>query len=148
MLPTALAALLLLGGCQTARNVDEALRRVDVLDRVFDPARFRTPPPPPPAPEPELLVKVQEPEAPAPEPIAAPVPEPLPPEPVPEPVPAAAPAPPSTAELLRRNPWLSRFWSELTPAQQARVTRRLPADTAARWDVMGLPDRARLLQGG
>jgi hypothetical protein len=143
---TALAALLLLAGCQTVREVDEAMRRVDVLDRVFEPQRFRRPPPPPapavlekdPAPEPVVEAVA--------EPVAAPLAEPLPPLPEPEPEPVRA-APPSTAEVLRRNPWMTRFWSELTPAQQARVGRRLPGDSAARWDGMGLPDRARLLGG-
>jgi outer membrane biosynthesis protein TonB len=137
--------MLSLTGCQVAQNVDAALRRVDVLDRVFEPGRFRTPPPPPEAPpEPETLAKAPGPE---PEPVqaeAAPVTAPAP-EPAPEPVQAAAP---SAATLLRRNPWLSRFWGELTPAQQARVARRMPGGASPEaWDRMGLGERVRLVYG-
>ena len=66
-------------------------------------------------------------------------------------------APPDPAQrmagLLRQNPWLARFWSELTPAEQIRVTRALsrsgaaPAAAPAAWDPMGLQDRVELLFG-
>jgi hypothetical protein len=77
------------------------------------------------------------------------------------PDPPAAPedpvAPPDPAQrmanLLRQNAWLARFWSELTPAEQLRVTRALarrgaePAAAPATWDPMGLQDRVDLLFG-
>lgn len=137
-----LALLAPLAGCGMVRGTGEALRRVDVLDRVFEPERFRPPPPPlvpalpteRPEPLPELL----------PEPITAPLPEPEPP--------AAEDPPPDpalrTAALIRQNPWLTRFWSELTTAQQDRVARRLRGDDIpARWDALGLTERVRLLYG-
>lgn len=56
------------------------------------------------------------------------------------------------AMLLRHNPWITRFWSELTPAEQGRVTRALarrgtPGPAPAAWDPMGLADRVALLFG-
>ena len=67
------------------------------------------------------------------------------------------PPPPDPAQrmanLLRQNAWLARFWSELTPAEQLRVTRALarrgaePAAAPAAWDPMGLQDRVDLLFG-
>jgi hypothetical protein len=72
-------------------------------------------------------------------------------EPIPDPEPAEDPAPDPAvrrAALLRQNPWLSRFWSELTPAQQQRVARRLTGeDASSRWDRLGLADRVTLLFG-
>ena len=63
-----------------------------------------------------------------------------------------------TRSLVRQNPWLTRFWMELTPAQRARVERRLQrgnvrlaaeqAEPAAIWDPMGLADRVKLVFGG
>ncbi len=127
-----LVILALLPACEAAQGIDARLRRIDLLDRVFEPARFR----PVPAPEP------------VPEPVAIPAPDPAPwfPEVEPEPVRAADPAL-RTQALLRQQPWVTRFWSELTTAQQARVGRRLPGDSAARWDGMGLADRVALLFG-
>lgn len=77
---------------------------------------------------------------------------------------AAAPSPEVDAEsrtrsLVRQNGWLTRFWMELTPAQQGRVARRLNRGDAqpgtgargeaeAAWDRMGLADRAALVFGG
>lgn len=62
-----------------------------------------------------------------------------------------------TRLLVRQNPWLTRFWMELTPAQQARVERQLRrgdvalavenSEPAAAWDSMGLADRAALVFG-
>ena len=62
-----------------------------------------------------------------------------------------------TRSLVRQNQWLTRFWEELTPAQQARVARQLrngdvvlaaeSAEPAAAWDSMGLADRAKLIFG-
>ena len=57
------------------------------------------------------------------------------------------------ANLLRQNAWLTRFWSELSPAEQLRVTRALarrgaqPLLAPAAWDPMGLQDRVELLFG-
>jgi hypothetical protein len=57
------------------------------------------------------------------------------------------------ANLLRQNAWLARFWSELTPAEQLRVTRALarrgaqPLAAPAAWDPMGLQDRVELMFG-
>lgn len=151
----ALVGLVGLGACGQAARVDDALRRIDVLDRVFEPDRFRQrpaevarlqpiPQPPPEAPplpkEPEPTIAVIEP---VPEPVVERVPEP-------QPGPPTEAAPPQrmpTADVLRREPWLTRFWSELTPNQQSRVTRRLPQRTAERWDGLGLPERARLFGG-
>ncbi|GAA0603695.1 hypothetical protein GCM10009416_46630 [Craurococcus roseus] len=62
-----------------------------------------------------------------------------------------------TRLLVRQNPWLTRFWMELTPAQQSRVERQLRrgdvvlavegAEPAVAWDSMGLADRAALIFG-
>lgn len=62
-----------------------------------------------------------------------------------------------TRLLVRQNQWLTRFWMELRPDQQARVARRLrggdvqlaseQAEPAATWDRTGLADRARLIFG-
>jgi hypothetical protein len=152
-----LVLLALLPACEAAQGVDERLRRIDLLDRVFEPARFRPEPPPAPAPAPVVeAVAAPEPVAvpdavAAPDTVAMPLPEssPAPWFPEPEPEPAPPPADPAvrTQALLRQQPWLSRFWSELTGPQQARVARRLPRDSAARWDGMGLTDRVALLYG-
>ncbi len=137
-----LVLLALLPACEAAQGVDERLRRIDLLDRVFEPERFRQLSPPLPAPAP---APAPEPE---PEPVAMPQPEAEPTPWFPEAEPAPAPDPATrTAALLRQQPWVTRFWSELTPPQQARVARRLPRDSAARWDGMGLTDRVRLLFG-
>ncbi|MBD0273914.1 MAG: hypothetical protein ICV73_18550 [Acetobacteraceae bacterium] len=62
-----------------------------------------------------------------------------------------------TRLLVRQNPWLTRFWMELTPAQQTRVERQLrrgevvlaveSSEPAVAWDSMGLADRAALIFG-
>jgi hypothetical protein len=74
------------------------------------------------------------------------------------------PVPPSEADaesrtrlLVRQNFWVTRFWMELTPAQQSRVQRQLHrsnllltgggTDAAAEWDRMGLADRVGLVFG-
>lgn len=79
-----------------------------------------------------------------------------------DPRPDAVPAPEADPEartrlLVRQNQWLTRFWMELTPAQQTRVERQLRsgdvvlaaenAEPAAAWDSMGLADRAKLVFG-
>jgi hypothetical protein len=82
--------------------------------------------------------------------LASPVPD----TPAPPPPPRRA-APVTLQDRLRQEPWIARFWSELTHAQRRRVlamlTRREPAtteDTAApAWDAMGLPAREALLFG-
>jgi hypothetical protein len=76
------------------------------------------------------------------------------PLPDPEPVPAShrPVAPPEDPEArlrqtIRQHPWVTRFWSELTVTEQARIARQLPEDDdpPGRWDSMGLADRARLV---
>ncbi|MDO9708144.1 hypothetical protein [Paracraurococcus lichenis] len=149
--------LLLLPGC-------EALYQPTPFDRLFDPARYAAPAPAPAPPAPP------EPAAAPPETVVAMAPIPDPPEATPAaaraagPEPAAAPAESEETRLrhaLRRNPWLTRFWSELTAAQQVRVERGLrragtppaepvgtpPEGPAGAWDSMGLADRARLVLG-
>jgi hypothetical protein len=140
-----LCLLLPLAGC-------EAMNQVTVLDRIFEPERFG----PKPAPPPQA--------APAPKPAPAPAVVAMEPLPDPEPVPAsplaASPvaanhrpvAPPEDPEArlrqtVRQHPWLTRFWSELTITEQARIARQLPPDDdpPGTWDSMGLADRARLV---
>lgn len=148
--------MLAVAGCEDLRRVDAAMRRVDWLDRALDPTGVYAGPLPPPAP----VVAETMPPPPQEEPA------PLSPAPAPEPVGweeanrAAAPAPAPPASLprdpaarmrttLRQNPWVTRFWSELTPSQRGRVAARLGdhADPAAAWDPMGLNDRIRLVFG-
>jgi hypothetical protein len=66
----------------------------------------------------------------------------------------ARPRPDDLPARLRRAPWMTRFWAELTPAQRRRVQarlRRVDADLATKdaapraWDALGLPDRDALL---
>lgn len=146
----------LLAGC-------EALERMDYLDRIFEPERFARPVPaaqpqpeplPPAASEPSTETVV------AMEPLPDPAPLPARQRAAPPP---AAPEPAALTEVegesrlrstVRRNPWLTRFWSELTAAQQLRVERQLrraenppAAEPAGAWDSMGLADRARLVFG-
>jgi hypothetical protein len=79
-----------------------------------------------------------------------------------EPRPNPAPSPEADAEsrtrsLVRQHPWTTRFWMELTPAQQSRIERQLHrgdvrlagerADAPAAWDSMGLADRVGLVFG-
>jgi hypothetical protein len=159
-----LALLLALPACQAVRQVDEAMRRVDVLDRIFEPELAQPLASAPPLPS----------LPPPPEPAAAPVQppaqpwvfaEPLPPQQTAEPEQEtgrdAAPEPAvtdpalRTAALLRRNAWLARFWSELTTEQQGRIAQRLQAggnrlqrpEIAFAWDRMGLDERVRLIYG-
>jgi hypothetical protein len=79
-------------------------------------------------------------------------------EPRPNAVPATGPeAEARTRQLVRLNPWVTRFWMELTPAQQARVERQLnrgnlrlaarQTEPATVWDPMGLSDRVGLVFG-
>jgi hypothetical protein len=160
---------LALAGCA----VDSAMRRADALDRVFEPERFAAPSAeapvggPPNAPIPVAAVSgfasLESDVAASPQPGVLPpgwyVPDPPagPEEFATSPDPAPlSPAPPSpaqrTAGLLRQNPWVARFWSELTQAEQIRVTRALArrgaaATAPAAWDPMGLQDRVDLLFG-
>jgi hypothetical protein len=80
-----------------------------------------------------------------------------------DPQPGKAPLSEAEAEsrtrlLVRQNPWMTRFWMELTPEQRLRVERQLhrsslrltaggPAEPAALWDPMGLSDRVGLVFG-
>ncbi len=164
-----LLCALALTACGAVEIADRNLRRIDILDRVFEPERFRPPPEPLPQVQAEPLTPSAIDEtgsdaapqpaeerpptlARAPEPAAAPAPEP-----VPGAVPAQARQPDPAvrrASLLRQFPWLAQFWGELEPAQQGRVSRALrragatpPEEDPARWDRMGLADRVRLVFG-
>lgn len=146
------------------------MRRADAPDRVFAPGRFHPPASGPakapvtepttdaePAPMPADLTFEDPPLAARPEAGTG-----LPPGwyiPDPPTAPEAPEAPPvpldpaaRSAALLRQNPWIARFWSELTPVEQGRVTRALarrgpPGAAPAVWDPMGLTDRLDLLSG-
>lgn len=144
-------AVPLLAACQVASSVDERLRRIDALDRIFGPEPL--PPAPPVAPPP-----VEAPPAAVVVPVAEPGPWFEPVGPAPEPAPSPAPDPAlRTQFLLRQEPWLSSFWSGLTPPQQQRVERSLRRTEAGRqatgegfpalWDGMGLSDRVILVFG-
>lgn len=72
------------------------------------------------------------------------------------PPPAPPPSPVGLPERVRREPWLTRFWEQLTPAQRNRVLARLrraepPVTDAAAaapvWDSLGLPERDALVFG-
>lgn len=146
----------LCGGCA-------AMERMDYLDRIFEPERFARPVPAaqpapggalPSEPDAETVVAME----PLPDPVPLPASQRTAPSPpAREAVPATLPAGPDDATrlraTLRRNPWLTRFWSELTAAQQGRVEQRLrrgetpAAEAAGAWDSMGLADRARLVFG-
>jgi len=78
------------------------------------------------------------------------------------PAPAPAPAPPrrtppaSLSERVRQEPWITRFWAQLSRAQRRRVLARLARrdppvrtaeDAAPLWDALGLPERDTLLYG-
>ena len=140
------------------------MRRGDALDRVAAPEPVRPPVAgPPKAPPADFAPMPAEGMADLP-PLAA-RPEPgtgLPPGwyvPDPPAAPEVSAAPPvpldpaaRSAALLRQNPWIARFWSELTPVEQSRVTRALARRGAAgpvpaAWDPMGLADRLELLFG-
>jgi hypothetical protein len=81
---------------------------------------------------------------------------PAPPAPPVRAAPARRPAEAGLPQRVRRDPWMTRFWEELTPAQRRRVLARLrngdpavtgEADAAKAWDVLGLPQRNALLFG-
>jgi hypothetical protein len=156
---TAQALLLLaLASCET-------LKRADYLDRFFDPAGYyarhaqETPAGPEQMLQPITSGPLKQVHATKPWsdlPTVRSEPEPT--------TPAAArgtPAPEDPEMRLRQtvqqHQWLTRFWAELTPAQQWRVARQLrrtaapagtmPADPATAWDIMGLSDRAGLVIG-
>jgi hypothetical protein len=83
--------------------------------------------------------------------LALPQLRPAPSAPSRAPAPAATPAAaPSLETRIRREPWLTRFWEELTPAQRRRVRTRMraasPEAAALAWDPMGLPERAALMR--
>jgi hypothetical protein len=171
-----LCCALALAGCGAVEVADRNLRRIDILDRVFDPGRFREPAAPPLLPEPLVVQAEPLPQQPLPQQPAAgsyetgsdtpPPSQPAwtdPPETVSRAEPVAAepgtrattPDPAARrSALLRQYPWLSRFWGELDTTQQGRVSRAMrragspaPGD-AERWDTMGLADRVRLVFGG
>ena len=151
-----------LGACT---RLDQGMRRADALDRVVEPERGGSPKAPPAeaalgaelAPMPaegrdELPPLAARPESGTGLPPGWYVPDP----PTAPEVSAAQPLPldpaARSAALLRQNPWIARFWSELTPVEQSRVTRALARRGAAgpvpaAWDPMGLADRLELLFG-
>ncbi|MGG5819739.1 hypothetical protein [Falsiroseomonas sp. HW251] len=144
-------------GCSTIGEIDAAMRRVDVLDRVFG----APPPPPPPAPAPPPdpgPPKAAEAE-PLTEPMNVPTVDVEPAPAVVAPAPAVAAQAPAAADparrraaLIRDYPWLTRFWAELNAEQQGRVRRALArrgvsSDPAGLWDPLGLNERVRLVFG-
>ena len=145
---TLLCLLLLLTGCK-------AMNQVTFLDRVFEPERFGRTAAAPPASAPKLAPR----RAPAPVRTAPAEPDVLNTEPRSDPATIQArhrPAPPAPEpesaedrlrQAVRQEPWLTRFWSELSLTQQARIARQLPAseNPPGVWDSMGLGDRARLI---
>ncbi|WP_149536930.1 hypothetical protein [Siccirubricoccus phaeus] len=75
--------------------------------------------------------------------------------PIPNPSAAPPERPAAVGARARRNPWLTQFWAELTPARQRQVAARLSRapynksaeEAPATWDVMGLADREALIFG-
>jgi hypothetical protein len=159
----------ILAGC-------EAMDRMVFFDQFFEPASrpgpvVAMPPVVSPgdygpatdrAPEP-ILVRAMEPVANPADYVATGDRAPLPasvrtPEPRPNSLPRTeADAESRTRLLVRQNPWVTRFWMELTPAQQSRIQRQLHrsslvltgggTDAEAEWDRMGLADRVGLVFG-
>lgn len=160
----------------------ETLERMDYLDRFFEPAprpmaaaaaepaRVQADTVPAAAdwnPEPAAVVSMEPIETPAdrwpaaergPQQAAVRAAAPRSPDPA---AAAGADGEARTRLLVRQNPWVTRFWMELTPAQRARVERRLlrgtgdvrlaserQAEPANVWDPMGLSDRVGLVFGG
>lgn len=122
-----------------------AMNQVTALDRFFEPDRYGTRAAPARGARP----------APPARPATTPTVVAMAPRPDPVPLPAALRPPPAEPgdpeaglrQTVRQHPWLTRFWSELQPAEQARIARELPAaeDLPGRWDSMGLADRARVV---
>ena len=139
-------------GAQPPRPAAAPPRAVAALPPVAAPAAV----PPPIAPPAAVAPPASPPAAVAPEIVAPDVatPDTVAMEPLPDPKPVAAsrrPAPEDAEarlrQTIRQHPWVTRFWSELTLTEQARIARQLPADDdpPGRWDSMGLADRARLV---
>jgi hypothetical protein len=93
---------------------------------------------------------------PRPGPIRAMEPRPNPPPAQPTQTAAAVEPTAAVSTRLRRDPWLARFWEELTPAQQRRVAAAMQrrrgaggqaADPGGSWDVLGLEERVALVSG-
>lgn len=83
--------------------------------------------------------------------VACAGPAPEPPRPTPTPPPA------TVQERVRQEPWLARFWTQLSQAQRRRVTQRArraeppvtaAAEVPAYWDGLGLRERSALVFGG
>ena len=155
----AMALLPGLAACSGLAEIDAAMRRFE-FGQVFGSARAapEAPPPGPPALVP-ILPRVAGPPKEA-EPPAEVMDIPIPDAPAPDIVQRPA-APPVArvgdpalrqAALIRTNPWVTRFWAELTQDQQGRVRRAfarrgIAAAPAGLWDPLGLSDRVRLLFG-
>jgi len=94
---------------------------------------------------------------PRPEPIRAMEPRPNPPSSRAATIQQAPDKNADLQEQLRRDRWVTLFWSELTSDQRQRIARRMQhaapslagdRDGQARyWDVMGLEDRLKLVRG-
>ncbi len=169
----------MLGGCETMRQMDYLDRYLEPQAARDRRAGTLAGAPPPPLPPPVPSTRGGQPaQAPTPAPPAEVLPtEPTgaladaapPPAAVweePPAAPAASPgappgaspgAPPvadtarATRSGPRQQPWMTRFWAQLTPAQRARVETRLrrrdgtsATQAPVVWDQMGLADRVSL----
>lgn len=160
----AVAALLLLPGCQT-------LNRMDYLDQIFDPAGYTARHAPPRTVRAERLpLPPALPDAPAPRDQEPPATISVAASPADE----TAGGTPRRASgttggmtgadrnewvrsTVRRHPWLALNWGQLTAVQQQRIERQLTSPGAGRlaassepasaWDTMGLDDRTELAFG-
>ena len=135
-----LCLLLPLAGC-------EAMNQVTVLDRLFEPERFGPKPAPPAASRtrPEARPRTRRRgDGAAAGPGTGSPPAPSPPARSPPTTGPSAPPEDPEARLrqtVRQHPWLTRFWSELTITEQARIARQLPPDDdpPGTWDRWAWP---------
>jgi len=157
-----------LAACSGLADVDATIRRFEFgppfgpgvpapATRPADPPAltFVMPPssplgPPKLAEPPAEVMDIPVPDPPAPD-VAPTVAPPSRQPPAPPPAPHADPGR-RRAALINANPWLTRFWAELTPDQQGRVRRAfvrrsMTSAPEALWDPLGLTDRVRLVFG-